>query len=659
MEIIGSLPFERFPNGKLRSRIGTIFLKTPGLVTQSGVHAMQRMAWIAHLNDKRASEGLPPLTPEEEADEIKQSVDLLFNDQYVLIRPVPTDMATAIRGDIALQSIVSKRKIRYLNIQNEQVRNTLRKRGEAWRMSPVPRDADEIINQIQSSRTAISGLPIYYYNQLKGTRYITAQNFADLSDLPFDQLLFHLKEIQHNLQARNRFANPEVAIFPPEIPVGKEVQQFFKIDFDTLSEKDTRRLHAAFAAGFLKLIPRALRDESLENGDWVKEMARCVVHDNDDTGLSAIIESLSPEFFMQIEWLPGGEINRGELIFDPIYDELESYTGDKADPNYVALAKLCDPRARGILLNYLREYGKIEYVNIGRTRRSLSLRKHQGPRAFVYIVELKEENAPEPIVKIIRIQRWTSLSLLQDGKALLNAMIEADDYTDYVMDRRLGARQLGMRLPPRMTSHSFREPYAFEGGDTFYVRTSYFERDYIKGRASAKIPASTFNNPSFAVRFFLLLGQAAAANIVVGRATLEEPPRTIFDDGDEIVILDKFSMPSDLILSEPTGAFANYTRPYTEDAPAYAQALLKRQTYVSNYEECVEVFLRGFEKRLSQILQEYRSSKIAFDTLFRDRPNNPGGSMAYRWECILSRLNHADINQITQAIRQAALAERS
>ena len=49
MKILGEKIFAKDPQGRLLSRIGTIFLRTPGLVTEKGVHAMQRLRWLEEL----------------------------------------------------------------------------------------------------------------------------------------------------------------------------------------------------------------------------------------------------------------------------------------------------------------------------------------------------------------------------------------------------------------------------------------------------------------------------------------------------------------------------------------------------------------------------------------------------------------------------------
>ena len=105
MQILGEQIFAKAPDGSLASRIGTLFLKTPGLVTRRGVHAMQRVMWIDHLNAGRSEAGLPPLTSSEEEAELEQSVDLIFTDDFVLIRPDPDRMDLAFLADDELQKL--------------------------------------------------------------------------------------------------------------------------------------------------------------------------------------------------------------------------------------------------------------------------------------------------------------------------------------------------------------------------------------------------------------------------------------------------------------------------------------------------------------------------------------------------------------------------
>ena len=136
MKIIGDRIFAKDADGRLLSRIGTMFFRTPGLVTRKGVHAMQRVMWLDELSKEK------PLTPAEEDAEIAESVDLIFTDELVLIRPNPDRMDLAFRADEELQKMVSKRAIRFLNTNSAKVRAALRERGENWRMARQPISQD-------------------------------------------------------------------------------------------------------------------------------------------------------------------------------------------------------------------------------------------------------------------------------------------------------------------------------------------------------------------------------------------------------------------------------------------------------------------------------------------------------------------------------------
>ncbi|MBQ4470847.1 MAG: hypothetical protein II946_00800, partial [Kiritimatiellae bacterium] len=181
MKLLGEKIFAKDADGRLISRIGTMFLRTPGLVTTRAVHAMQRMLWLDDLNATRAEAGLSALTPEEEEAELTESVDLIFTDDAVLIRPDPERMDLALRADEVLRTMMSKLKVRFLNTNSAKVRNALCERGENWRMARHPISEDDMATVIENSRVAIECLPIYYYNRATGTRFITAGGYLQVS----------------------------------------------------------------------------------------------------------------------------------------------------------------------------------------------------------------------------------------------------------------------------------------------------------------------------------------------------------------------------------------------------------------------------------------------------------------------------------------------
>ena len=170
MKILGDPLFAKNADGTLKSRIGTLFFRTPGLVTQRGVHAMQRIAWTREINRLRKEAGQPELTEVEAMAEWADSADLLFTEEYVLIRPDPKRMDLALKADEVLQTLVSKRRIRFLNTSDAQVRDALRARGENWRMARAAQSPEEIARAIDASRVSIRHERIYHYNGSTGTR---------------------------------------------------------------------------------------------------------------------------------------------------------------------------------------------------------------------------------------------------------------------------------------------------------------------------------------------------------------------------------------------------------------------------------------------------------------------------------------------------------
>jgi len=644
MKLLGEPIFSRDATGRLKSRVGTLFLRTPGLVTLTGIHATQRLAWIKELNRERLEAGLPKLTDAEVDEEMGRSVDLLFDDQFVLIRPDPYAMDLAFEADEVLQTMVSKRKIRFLNTHLEKVRDALRARGENWRMSRLPVSPEEMNRLIAGSRTSIAGLPIYFYNRSTGTRFLTLETFAWLEQRPDDVFRKQLEEIVHYGAMRNRFGYPEIDIFPPGCSFTR--QAFEALNVEGLPIDALRAAYRKLLGTFRQLVPPALQDETPENIEWRNLMCSALTLQPNAVASEDFLQGISPEFYMQIEWLPGCRIEKGELIFDPVCEELD------AAPNDSELRSLCDPRAKAVIFNYLREFGTIEYINIGRIGHSLSIRaKPLSHRANVYLIQIKEVSSPAPELRILRFQKWCVSDHLDEGKDLLRSIMEATDYTDYILDRRLGCRQLGMNLPLRVATGRIPETYygltrSFHGTRSWAV---YFERAYINGCATDKILPRRYADPEFNRRLARLLGEAAAVNSIVGRANLDK--QVMFDDGDEVIVSDAEGQPDHLIVSDHTGAFTQYEFPLSNDAEAYAAPVNRRATHMANAAEFAEIYLDSFQKRFEAVQQEYRLRKRAFDNLFKHRPLDRAGSIAYRWQCILARLAETDAAQLTKAIR--------
>jgi len=647
MKVLGEDIFSKDAEGRLVSRIGTLFLRTPGLVTQRGVHAMQRMAWIAELNRERASAGESPLSENEAADELADSVDLIFTDDSVLIRPDPNRMDLAFRADDVLQTFVSKRKIRFLNTHSAKVRDALRTRGENWRMARPPLSAEEMDALLANSRVAIKCGRIYWYNSPTGTRLITAGSCADIAAMQPDEFRAQIAELVAGLKAYNRLGQPEIDFFPLDIPL--EVKNAFRALDPSVPDGELRAGFDRAAQLYRAALPANLRVESAANFEFRNEMFAALTRAPNETAVAEddLIHGISPEFHRQIEWLPGASVVDGRLIFDPLFDEA-------ARTQAPELLEICDARVRAIVFNMLRLFGTIEYVNVGRIARSLARRPVEGHRrGSVYIVQFKEIGSDVERLFILRFQKWGIAEHLDEGKPLLQSILEANEYADYILDRRLACRQLGMNLPHHVGFGQLTEKYL---GNNQYrgttVRAYYYARSYIPGVASDKVPPERFRNPAFAKAFAALMGRAAALDIIVGRAATETG-ELLFDQVHEVLVPDADGIPANVVVTEHAGSFVRYQEPLEELAPAYANVVRRREKFVTDYPAFAKAYVAAFERKLAETQAEYRARRRAFDELFVHRPYDTAGSGAYRWSCVLKRLDSCNPSAVAAALEKA------
>lgn len=642
MKVIGERIFAKGADGQLLSRIGTMFFRTPGLVTKKGVHAMQRVMWLDELAKDH------PLTSAEEDAEIAESVDLIFTDQHVLIRPNPDRMDLAFRADEELQKMVSKRVIRFLNTNSAKVRAALRERGENWRMARQPISQEDMADLIAKSRVAVDNMPIYYYNHATGTRFITASGYVDVAKLPADAFRRQVAEVVSGMNKRNRLGRPEVDLFPPSTPI--EVRRAFKdLKTDSLDDAALRAACDKIMVAWRMALPADLREETSANFEWRNEMCHALTRGPNETDAEEqdLVAGIAPEFYRQVQWLPGARIDRGEVIFDAIYEE----AARTQDPELLAM---CDNRVKSFLFNTTRLFGAIDYINIGRIANSLARHPVEGNRrGNVYILQYRETGAAEPRVQMIRLQKWGVAERLDEGKDLLQAIVESDEYSDYILDRRLMCLQLGMNLPRKLGYGHFTEKYR---GNNQYngvaVRSAYFVRTYVRGIASDKIPPAKYRNPAFASRFAELMGEAAALDMIVGRRnSMTRSP--MFDQNYEVVRLDGDGLPEEIRITDHAGSFVEYERPYGEYVADYAAVVTRRRTFVSDFAGFAGAYVAGFRRRLVETQEAYRARRKAFDNLFIDRPYDTNGSGAYRWACALRRLDECDPAAVAGTLEKA------
>jgi hypothetical protein len=258
---------------------------------------------------------------------------------------------------------------------------------------------------------------------------------------------------------------------------------------------------------------------------------------------------------------------------------------------------------------------------------------------------------------MIRMQKYGVRERLDEGKNLAQAMLGSEDYSDYVMDRRLGCRQLGMNLNQCMTLARITETYQPAGpyAAGFTIWSPYFERDYVHGLATDKIPKSRYRDPEFALALARLLGAAAAANMIIGRC--DEEKQVVFDDGDELVVEDQRGIPVDIVMSDQMGSFRDFDRELIEVVDAYAQPVLKRAEFVPDPQAFADAYVGAFLERFQQIQRMYRSRRSVFHALFDHRRYDDQGSFAYRWDQVLHRLDRSNPQELAEGIRDTLASE--
>lgn len=633
--IIGEPPLATDKAGNLKSHIGTYFVKTHTLISLPGLpHAFQQMKYRDILNEQRKGQGLDPMSEDDWQDISMSAVDLIMRLPYLLIRPVPEQMPLAFEADEALQEIVPKHHIRFLHAHNGKVQQAIRERGENWRISFPPAHKDMIISEIKASIVAIGCRPIYYYNPVTGIRYLTMQMFASLSSLDDATLCRQLNEIRDYASRRNRSFYHEIDFFSAN---GDNARKLLDDcgDFNAMSSHDLRACYNRLLAAFRAVVPSALQKDDFENLEWRQRMFACLSDDQNDIRSDTMVKGLSPEFFRQIYWHPGARIENGVLVFDPIFEYAKKH------PEMKELSRLCDERIKGFICNYVREFGTLQYVNIGGILPELRQQPPVGGHRS-YIAEVMYKGAEKPLVRILRIQRWGVKEHLDEGEDLLRAIMETFEYTEYTKNRRLGCWELGMPIPVSQTSNLILEMYngRQEKYHTTPIWTVYFERDFITGMATDKLSDDQLKDREFSLQLARLLGEAAAPNLVVGRT--DQLGNITYDSGDEVVVFDANHMPSRIVVADHAGTFRDVEHPFTYFLDGYARPVISRWSRVPDTRAFLRTYLEAFLARLCEMKTTCRLKPHVFDALFQHSRQGEG-TFADRWAKALKRLEDADI----------------
>jgi hypothetical protein len=523
-------------------------------------------------------------------------------------------------------------------------------------MSAPPSGPEEITQVIAHSRVAIGEGAVYYYNAQTGTRYISFSEFAELRHLDDAALARQLDEIAQHSTRRNRHSHPEVAFFGVDsLRFGGP--NFVGQQFARLAPGELRERYKALCLQFEEATRPELREDDPRSATWQEQMFAAIAGDEREELVRDPLPGLISEFSPRIRWLPGGRFEEGEFIFAPVFPK------EGGLPHDAELEALWDPLARGFIANFIREYGNIEYLNLGRVEAGPAALAPNRGRRGVYLAEIKVRGEANPRALFLRVQRWGIRERLEEKdeqgrpKELVRAVLETEEYVDYILDRRLGCLQFGMHLPARVNMRRTTETYIgsrheFEG---LFFPVIYYERDYLPGIPTNKVPERKLADPRYALGLARLLGKAAAPNIVVGRTRnpLVEGMigQTLFDDGDEIIIEGSDGLPRELVLVDHSGAFADWkTSSLLLLAKGYAAPVNTRADKLPDPQAFAQAYVGAFREEFVRIQSDYRLRRGAFDGLFRHLPYNENGSFACRWMHVLKRLHQTDVDSLVSEL---------
>jgi hypothetical protein len=112
---------------------------------------------------------------------------------------------------------------------------------------------------------------------------------------------------------------PLIDLFPTTL--NPEVRRMFcELDVKALSDAKLREAVSKIEQVWRMEMPPELRDENPEsNLVWKAEMGEVLSRKAfvSDVGDRDLIQGISPEFYSNIQWLPGCRVDNGKLIFDP------------------------------------------------------------------------------------------------------------------------------------------------------------------------------------------------------------------------------------------------------------------------------------------------------------------------------------------------------
>ncbi len=628
---IGPELFAEDAEGRLLSPIASVFPRHKTIITVRGIHAIHASLMVEYLRHQSGDSSgcAAPGCFDEVCDD---AVSLVLRNPYLLIRSDPANMDHIFVADEMLQAFLPKDRIQFTGIHLSTVREKLRQRGESWRMSIPPRSIREIAEYVRSSRVQVgTGLTVYY-NAQTGGRFLTFEEFLRIRPLlrsDRNEALARLREILDLFGRVNSWGNRELSFF---LPADKHLdftgieRTVVLLDRPSAANRtdEIEAVFDAFAERFAKAAGSELTIDDDDHAVWRTTMF-CRLFDIDEHEVEEWALGLSHEFHLNVKWLPGATVVNGELRFD----------------------SAASPKVKGILSHLWNRCEGFASINLGRVESPLTLRDISGEEREVYLVVITKKDGNEHI-RLLRHMKWDVLHRIKLGAPLHQAIKATELYRDYIFDRLHAAAELGF---PILSYNEITLQEDIPGLGK--IQSFFFDRQYVPGIVTDKIPLAYYRRPQFIVDLARLLGAAASFTLVLGKAS----PRTgnvFYDDGDELIQFDETGTPERLVIIETTGSFTDWTTPLISLLPQCLQRFrshLNRAVTVGVprpvINQAIDNFARGLTEKI--ILLKGFAASASVQDMFKDRDPEPAG-IRIRWRGILERLDCTDVEELRRYI---------
>ena len=86
--------------------------------------------------------------------------------------------------------------------------------------------------------------------------------------------------------------------------------------------------YAALRRRFEQAVKEPFRQDDPGNKMWSERMLSTLFLEGNEAETEQLLSGLSPEFFLQIEWLAGGRFEEGEFLLDPVFEEAMAHPDD-------------------------------------------------------------------------------------------------------------------------------------------------------------------------------------------------------------------------------------------------------------------------------------------------------------------------------------------